>query len=138
VVSHFAAPVIPDTKQRRQRALAPGEVSELRQPNVRLTDLQREQLVAAYAEGAFLKDLAAKFVIDVQTVKRQLKQAGVQLRAWPALSDEQIDRLVQDYTETEIPMAKLAEHYGVGYGTVRRVFEARGVQARPRGRRSRS
>lgn len=74
----------------------------------------------------------------MQTVKRQLKQAGVALRAWPALSDEQIDRLVQDYKEREIPMAKLAEHYGVGYATVRRAFDARGVQSRPRGRRSRS
>ena len=59
----------------------------------------------------------------------------MQLRQWPALREDQIDRLIRDYFETEIPMAKLAEHYGVGYGTVRRAFEARGVQARPRGRR---
>lgn len=132
-LSHFAPPVIPDTHPGKKRALAPGEASEVRQPNVRLTDLRREQLVAAYGRGALLKDLAAQFDIDVQTVKRQLKQAGVELRPWPALSDEQIDRMVRDYIETEIPMAKLGQHYGVGYGTVRRAFEARGVQARPRG-----
>lgn len=137
-LSNFAPPVIPDSQQGRKRTLPPGEVSELRQPNVRLSNIQREQLVAAYARGAFLKDLAIEFGIDVQTVKRQLKQAGVELRPWPALNDEQIDRLIQDYLETEIPIAKLAQHYGVGYGTVRRAFEARGVQARPRGRRSRS
>jgi transposase-like protein len=97
-----------------------------------LSDIQREQLVAAYGRGAFLKDLAVDFGIDVQTVKRPLKQAGVDLRPWPALSDEQIDRMVRDYIETETPMAKLAERYGVGYGTVRRAFEARDLRARPR------
>jgi transposase-like protein len=114
-----------------------GEVSEIHHPNIRLTDPQRERLVNGYAEGAFLKDLAAEFDIDVQTVKRQLKQAGVELRPWPALSNEQVDRMVRDYFDTEIPIAKLAAHYGVGYGTVRRAFKARGVQMRPRGRRSR-
>ena len=75
--------------------------------------------------------------IYANALARQLKQAEVKLRPWPALSDEQIDRMVWDYQEREIPMTRLAEHYGVEYGTVRRAFDARGLQTRPCDRRSR-
>jgi DNA-directed RNA polymerase specialized sigma24 family protein len=88
-----------------------------------------ESLVAGYEAGKTVKELAASFGIDRNTVSRRLRQAGVTVRP-RGLTDDQAAEAVCLY-EAGWSSGRLAEKFGVSADTVLKNLRQGGVAIRP-------
>ena len=105
------SPVSPRT--RRQRPLTPGQVQEL---------------VADYAAGVTINDLANRFEVHRDTVFEHLKREGVPRRR-PPLDRDQIAEVLKLYKD-ERSVAFLARQYEVSPTTILRTLHREGVSVR--------
>ncbi len=110
----------------------PTPVAEVRRPlrqrHKRLTEVEVAQLVARYAEGATVYQLAGEFGIERRTVAVRLKAAGVALRQRPP-SAEQVAEMVRLY-ESGLSLTKVGDRVGFSSKTVLTYLRAAGVRMR--------
>lgn len=112
-------------------------VKEKRQSQTRLSDSNRcdsnrRELLAAYAVGVPVQDLAAKFEIHRSTVREVARRAGMDARA-PALSVETREEAARLY-EDGLTLVQVAERLGISDEAVRAAVFTCGGSIRPRGR----
>lgn len=100
----------------------------LRQRQRRLTEPDVARMVARYAEGATVYELAEEFGIERRTVAARLKKASVSMRHQPATA-EQVAEMVRLY-KSGLSLAKVAPRTGVSAKTVLNYLRAEGVQLR--------
>jgi hypothetical protein len=96
----------------------------------RLDPAQVEQLVARYAEGVPVADLAATFGIDQWTVQKYARRHGLPRRS-PRLGPVQTAEATRLYLAGQ-SLAKLSDHFGVATDTVAAALRRAGVTLRPR------
>jgi hypothetical protein len=90
--------------------------------------------VAAYRAGATIRELGAQFGVWRGTVGRNLKARDINTRA-PKLGQDGIQEAARLY-RTGWTLIEIAEHYGVGYNTMRVRLISAGMVMRPKGRKS--
>ncbi len=106
-------------KTQRQRRLSPSEVDEL---------------VALYATGLSVAQVAATFGINRETALLHLQRRGAPSRAKVRiLNDDTVAAAVRRYVDGE-PMTALSADLGVNPTTLRRELTALGTPLRPPGR----
>jgi DNA-directed RNA polymerase specialized sigma24 family protein len=86
--------------------------------------------VAGYEAGRTVKELAASFGIDRNTVSRRLRQAGITMRR-RGLTNDQAAEAVCLY-EAGWSSGRLAETFGVSADNVLRALRRADVAIRPR------
>lgn len=87
-----------------------------------------------YKAGDSINELARNFGMHPKTVRRILREQGVELRrAAAAITAEQRAAMAERY-RAGAPIRELAREYGVVYSCVHRHLAAEGVTFRPRGR----
>ena len=127
-----------------RRAARPVEpsVSDARGPLVRsvetvqtfLKPAQVDELVALYAAGATLVELAERFGVYSRTVARHLARRSVPTRR-RGLTPEQVVEARVLYEEGGMTQAEIAARLGAAQTTVGDALRRAGVAVRPRGRR---
>jgi DNA-directed RNA polymerase specialized sigma24 family protein len=108
----------------------PSEVN-LRTPKQvqrRLKTTEIVELVAHYQAGTKVKDLAARYRINRNTVIGHINRAGVR-RHYPALVSEEIMEAAQLY-RSGWSLAAIGGHFGVNASTVRTALLRVGVAMR--------
>lgn len=124
----------PDIVARLERVLA-GEgrdrvshrpVPSLRQERVRLTELQRSEVVERYRAGESASALAAEFGIDRWTATAIIKRAGAETRY---RVDAEIEAARELY-EADRSLASVGEELGVSARTVLNMFRRAGIRTR--------
>jgi DNA-directed RNA polymerase specialized sigma24 family protein len=96
----------------------------------RLDPTQVDQLVAGYAEGVPVADLAATFGIDQWTVQKHARRHALPRRS-PRLGPVQTEEAARLYLAGQ-SLAKLSAHFGVATDTVAAALRRAGVTLRPR------
>jgi DNA-binding transcriptional regulator LsrR (DeoR family) len=86
--------------------------------------------VAGYEARKTVKELAASFGIDRNTVSRRLRQAGITMRT-RGLTHDQAAEAVRLY-EAGWSSGRLAEEFGVSADNVLKSLRRAGVVVRPR------
>lgn len=117
-----------NSEQRAELEDGPRPVLELRQVQKRLREPEVKDLVAAYREGARVKELATTFGVHRTTVTAVLRRCGVRLRP-VGLGIDQLEEAYRLYAEGW-SVARLGEYFGVDGTTVWRGLLARGVAMR--------
>lgn len=105
-------------------------------PPRRLLVGQEAELASAYAAGATVQELAARFGCSVTTVREVLGGEGVELRARGPRSplDGREAELAAAYV-AGATVRDLAERFGANQRTIRKVLAEQGVEMRRPGRR---
>jgi len=99
----------------------------------RLRPDELDDIVVAYASGATVEELAAKYNVHRITIGKQLRKRGIQTAA-PRVRPEYVCEAVQLY-EAGSTLVQIAARFGVGRNTIRLHLIASGVQMRKKGRR---
>lgn len=110
----------------------PG-VSPARRLRRRLGSAGIEQIVAGYADGRSIKQLAVEFDTSGDAVLRLLREEGVETRKPCVISAEQSAEIVRRY-EAGQSTYEIEEAVGVPRTTVTRTLQRAGVPLRSRGR----
>lgn len=97
--------------------------------NVRLSDVQKEELVERAARGESLTGLADAYGVSRQAVRGILRRRGVPPRIVGKLTQAQRDEVVQRYLNGS-SMADLAVAFGVTEPSIRGLLVRRGVALR--------
>lgn len=108
-------------------------VEDSRQSQTRLSASNRRELIAAYASGVQVKELASRFNVHRATVWEVARRAGLDARTLEvsAATREEAARL---YGEG-FTLAQVASQLGISDDAVRSAVLACGGAIRPRGRR---
>ena len=103
-----------------------------RQTQIRLGPADIERLIAAYAEGNTVLQLAARFNIHRTTVLAHLERNGVpRRRMGPKLSDEDVDEAAVLYRDG-LSLEAIGHLFLVAPDTVAKALRHVGVEIRPR------
>ncbi len=94
----------------------------------RLGSDEADQMVTDYQAGAKIKDLAARYRINRNTVIGHINRTGVR-RHYPALVSEEIMRATQLY-QSGRSLAAIGRHFGVNASTIRTALLRAGVAMR--------
>ena len=87
------------------------------------------EMIDCYRQGSTVTQLATRYAIDRETVRRVIRQTG--LPPHPrGLTARQIDEAVHLY-EAGQSLARIGDRYDVTAGTVRRRLIERGITMRP-------
>lgn len=105
-----------------------------RQKQVRLGAEQVTALVAAYRNGAPLRELAESFGVHESTVRGHLVRNGVAKRPYRRLRDEDLRVASELYLDGQ-SLRSVAEAIGISREAVRSGLISAGVPLRGRGRR---
>ncbi len=89
-----------------------------------------EELIRAYADGAPVDELAARFKVDQSTVQKHARRHALPRRS-PRLGPKQTEEAVRLYLAGQ-SLAKLSKHFGVATDTVALALRRGGVALRPR------
>ena len=116
--------VLDEIQPRSRREPASGR----RRRKVHLTGAQMQELLASYAGGSTILELAAQFDIGRTTVSKHLKQHGVSVRL-QGLGEEEIALAIELY-RLGLSVARVAERVGCAPNTVRAELMAAGVKMR--------
>lgn len=109
----------------------------LKQRQTRLSEVQKDELVASYVGGLAVGHLAERFGCHRNTVSKLLKSRNVTLRS-ASMTDAQIDQAVALY-DRGLSLAHVGNKLGFDDGTVRLRLIERGVEMRDsHGRKRRS
>ena len=95
---------------------------EVRRPVRRVDQLGQQkalELVAGYIEGLTVSQLAVQYVVNVTTVRNQLKGADVELRPFRKLSHGQILEACR-LSNVGASLGELAAQFGVSTVTIKR------------------
>ncbi|SRR6266849_4640096 len=99
----------------------------------RLTQAQKEDIIASYCQGIPAPKLASRYGINSITVYRVLERNGVKRRTiseiFGKLTQAQKEDIIASYRQG-IPTSKLASRYEIGGTAVYRVLERNGVKRR--------
>lgn len=87
------------------------------------------EIVAFYATGVSVREVAKAFNVHRQTATRHLHAAGVQTHR-RRLDAIQITNACELYAAGKT-LAQVGKHFGVSQGTVGRLLRANGVELRP-------
>jgi len=93
-----------------------------------------DDIMVAYASGATVEELAAKYHVHRITIGKQLRKRGIQTAA-PSVKPEYVEEGIELY-EAGSTLAQIAARFGVGRNTIRLHLIAAGVRMRKKGRRS--
>lgn len=89
-----------------------------------------DQIVADYESGLSCQKIADKYGVSHPTIRKRLKEAGVQIRPYARKFHGEnalpMDEIVADYQRGMSPR-KLAEKYGANYSTIRVRLKEAGV-----------
>jgi hypothetical protein len=103
-----------------------------RQTQIRLGPADIQRLIAAYADGSSVLQLAARFNIHRTTVLAHLERNGVpRRRSGPKLSDEDVDEAAVLYRDG-LSLEVIGRHFLVAPDTIAKALRHVGVQIRPR------
>ena len=108
-------------------------VKETRQSQTRLSASNRSRLLAAYAAGAPVQELTARFGVHRGTVWEMARRTGLDTRT-PALSEQTRQEAARLYRHG-LTLVQTAEQIGISDEAVRAAVVACGGTIRPRGRR---
>lgn len=100
----------------------------LKQRQTRLTEVQKDELVARYVKGSTVGYLAEQFGCHRNTVSNLLKTRKIALR-YASMTDAQIDQAVALY-DRGLSLARVGDEMGFDDGTIRLRLIERGVQMR--------
>jgi hypothetical protein len=101
-----------------------GEVvTELWQPNRKLTPAEVDELVIAYLAGGSIIGVGRRFGVHEQTVKAHLKRRGIAVRQ-QRLGDDQVS-LVLTLAESELSMRGIAREVGISVSAVSKLLRGR-------------
>jgi len=100
----------------------------LKQLQTRLTEAQKDELVANYMKGSTVYHLAAQFGCHRNTVSNLLKSRGITLRM-ASMTHEQIAEAIALY-ESGLSLVRVGEVLGVSAGNVHARLRERGVAIR--------
>lgn len=103
------------------------------QSQTRLSASNREEMLAGYAEGVPVQELATRFNIHRSTVREIARRAGRASRQ-PELSEVKRTEAAHLYKDG-LTLAQVGEYLGISDEGVRAAVVARGGTIRPRGRR---
>ena len=103
------------------------------QSQTRLSASNREELLAGYAEGVPVQELAARFNIHRATVREIARRAGHSSRA-PEHSQQLRSEAARLYAEG-LTLSQVAAQLGIGDEAVRSAVVDNGGTIRPKGRR---
>ncbi|WP_232299654.1 helix-turn-helix domain-containing protein [Leucobacter komagatae] len=103
------------------------------QSQTRLSASNRKDLLAGYAEGVPVQELARRFNVHRATVREIARRAGHASRK-PELSDDKRAEAARLYKDG-LTLAQVGEYLGISDEGVRAAVVARGGTIRPRGRR---
>lgn len=103
-----------------------------RGPQTGLNVANRKELVAGYAAGVPVKELAERFGVHRATVTRVAIQAGLQARRVP-LTEQRQAEAARLYAEG-LTLREAAAKLGIGKEAVRLAVIALGIELRPGGR----
>lgn len=126
----------PAPRAPRFRGVRPADsrgpvVENSRQSQTRLSASNRAELVAAYASGTPVTELASRFGVHRSTVWQVAFQAGLVTRR-PKLSDEVRAEAARLYT-SGFTLVQVAERFGISDEGVRAAVVSQGGAIRPRG-----
>jgi len=103
-----------------------------RQTQIRLGHTDIERLIAAYAEGSSVLQLAARFNIHRTTVLAHLERNGVpRRRSGPKLRDEDVHEAAVLYRD-ELSLKAIGVRFLVAPDTIGKALRRVGVKIRPR------
>ncbi|MFZ2057145.1 MAG: hypothetical protein WAV54_07035 [Acidimicrobiales bacterium] len=103
-----------------------------RQAQIRLSLADIERLIAAYAEGNSVLQLAARFNIHRTTVLAHLERNGVpRRRMGPKLRDEDVHQAAVLYRDG-LPLKAIGVRFLVAPDTIGMALRCEGVKIRPR------
>lgn len=109
----------------------------MRQVQRRLSAEEIEALVAAYAAGRSVRDLARAYTIHAETVRAHLDRAGVPRRAGhTAKLDAAAEATACRLYESGLSLRRVSQQLGVSDNTVLKTLRKHGVQTRSSGRSS--
>lgn len=127
--------------RRPQRRGGTARITDLRGPvrensrqtQTRLSASNRADLLAGYAEGVPVRELASRFGVHRGTVREVARRAGIAARQPELLADKraQAARLYGD----GLTLAQVAQRLGISDAAVRSAVLACGGTIRPGGRR---
>lgn len=100
----------------------------LKQRQTRLTEVQKDELVASYMKGSTVGHLAERFGCHRNTVSNLLKSRKIALR-YASMTDAQIDQAVALY-DRGLSLAQVGNELGFDDGTIRLRLIERGVPMR--------
>jgi hypothetical protein len=96
----------------------------------RLDPAQVDRLVAGYAEGVPVADLASTFGVDQWTVQKYARRHGLPRRS-PRLGPNQAKEAADLYVAGS-SLASVAKHFDVATDTVAKALTGGGIKLRPR------
>lgn len=128
---HYSNPVVDSTTDE-----SPGQSAmpsrEQRQKQVRLGQLQVDELVSLYQQGQTIRQLVEHFGVHKTTVSDHLKRRGVATRVVERrLSDADVAKAAELYQAGQ-SLAQVAQHFGVYDTTIYREFKKADIPTRPR------
>ena len=103
------------------------------QSQTRLSASNQEELLAGYADGVPVQELAARFQVHRGTVTKLVRQAGLGVRR-PAVPEPVRQEAVRLYADG-LTLVEVGEQLGINDKTVRLLVIEAGGTLRPRGRR---
>lgn len=103
----------------------------------KLNPSELAELAALYAAGTSMVELGKKFECNRQTIQRQLKKAGVEVRV-QRIRTPDFNRRARALYEQGNSLEEVADMLGVQGTTINRAVRAAGGELRRQGRRSRS
>lgn len=98
----------------------------------RLTDCQRQKIIARREAGETLQALANEYRLSETGLSEMLLTAKVQIKKTP-ITEVDSDRVVALY-ESGLSVRQIVVELGYSVGTIRRVLKERDVKMRVRGR----
>ncbi|WP_431877983.1 helix-turn-helix domain-containing protein [Amycolatopsis sacchari] len=107
-------------------------VEKSRQPQTRLNASNRAALLAAYADGAPVTELASRFGVHRGTISVMVRRAGLPGRS-PGLPEQTRREAAQLYAEG-LTLPQVAARLGISNDGARAGIIACGGTIRPRGR----
>lgn len=101
----------------------------LYKPNRKLSEEEAQKLVAQYAAGVSITELARRFNTHAQTVDRHLKRQGVEKHGNFRLSAEQVEAAAKLYADGWSTI-DIAKKFGIATNTANRALVRAGVTLR--------
>lgn len=101
--------------------------------DLNFTEEQIRHMVKKYLKGASSYDIAAEYGVSPSTIVNQLREAGCEIKSAAShidFSENEIEEIVRKYREGT-SSTKLAEEFGVSYGTILDRLKKAGCEIRP-------
>lgn len=105
------------------------KIRQLRQQQKRLTECEKDEIVAKYKAGISTYDLAKEYGCHRYTISKALKDNGIEVSNQVAKKKVLAEMIIQMYSEWYKPK-EIGEALGVSADTVRRILHQNNVYIR--------